>query len=164
MQELVDQAGDAAVDVKLFGKWSLHDVQVSDISLMGIIAVDKFAKFLPHSALRYQSKRFRKAQCPVAERLALPCKLPLFQFCNDFISLFFCYRLVCSMMMHGRNNGKKLMAMRIVKHAFEIIHLTTGENPVQVLVNAIINSGPREDSTRIGRAGEATYAIIIGAV
>uniref|UniRef100_F1LG99 40S ribosomal protein S5 n=1 Tax=Ascaris suum TaxID=6253 RepID=F1LG99_ASCSU len=26
-------------------------------------------------------------------------------------------------------------------------------NPVQVLVNAVINSGPREDSTRIGRAG-----------
>ena len=30
-------------------------------------------------------------------------------------------------MMHGRNNGKKLMAIRIVKHAFEIIHLLTGE-------------------------------------
>merc|ERR1711867_333825 len=37
--------------------------------------------------------------------------------------------------------------------AFEIIHLLTGENPLQVVVNAIINSGPREDSTRIGRAG-----------
>lgn len=56
-------------------------------------------------------------------------------------------------MMHGRNNGKKLMAVRIVKHAFEIIYLLSGENPLQVLVKAIINSGPREDSTRIGRAG-----------
>jgi small subunit ribosomal protein S5e len=56
-------------------------------------------------------------------------------------------------MMKGRNNGKKLMAVRIVKHAFEIIHLLTGENPLQILVSAIINSGPREDSTRIGRAG-----------
>jgi small subunit ribosomal protein S5e len=55
--------------------------------------------------------------------------------------------------MKGRNNGKKLMAVRIVKHAFEIIHLLTGENPLQILVSAIINSGPREDSTRIGRAG-----------
>ena len=27
------------------------------------------------------------------------------------------------------------------------------QNPVQILVDAIINSGPREDSTRIGRAG-----------
>jgi len=27
------------------------------------------------------------------------------------------------------------------------------QNPLQVLVTAVINSGPREDSTRIGRAG-----------
>lgn len=117
-------------EVKLFGKWTLNDVEVSDISLEDYISVkDKSAKYLPHSAGRYQVKRFRKATCPIVERLT------------------------CSMMMHGRNNGKKLMAVRIVKHAFEIIHLTTGENPVQVLVNAVINSGPREDSTRIGRAG-----------
>merc|ERR1712142_987861 len=77
----------------------------------------------------YQLKRFRKAQCSIVERL------------------------VCSLMMHGRNNGKKLMAVRIVKHCFEIIYLLTGDNPLQVLVNAIINGGPREDSTRIGRAG-----------
>merc|ERR1711974_528833 len=62
-------------------------------------------------------------------------------------------RLVNSLMMHGRNNGKKLLTVRIVKHCFEIIHLLTGNNPVQILVDAIINSGPREDSTRIGRAG-----------
>merc|ERR1712134_86622 len=55
--------------------------------------------------------------------------------------------------MHGRNNGKKLMTIRIVEHAFEIIYLLTGENPLQVLVDAIINGGPREDSTRIGSAG-----------
>lgn len=56
-------------------------------------------------------------------------------------------------MMHGRNNGKKLMAVRIVKHAFDIIKLTTDSNPVQILVDAIINGGPREDATRIGSAG-----------
>ena len=56
-------------------------------------------------------------------------------------------------MMHGRNNGKKLLALRIVKHAFEIIHLLTDMNPIQVLVEAIINTGPREDSTRIGSQG-----------
>ena len=27
-------------------------------------------------------------------------------------------------MMNGRNNGKKLMAVRIVAHAFEIVSLT----------------------------------------
>lgn len=56
-------------------------------------------------------------------------------------------------MFHGRNNGKKLMAVRIVQHAFEIIHLLTDLNPIQVLVDAIVNTGPREDSTRIGSAG-----------
>lgn len=69
---------------------------------------EKNAKYLPHSAGRYAAKRFRKAQCPIVERLTN------------------------SLMMHGRNNGKKLMAVRIVKHAFEIIHLLTGENPLQV--------------------------------
>jgi len=62
-------------------------------------------------------------------------------------------RLVCSMMRYGRNNGKKVMAVRIVKHAFEIIHLLTDQNPVQVLVEAVINCGPREDSTRVGGGG-----------
>ncbi len=32
----------------------------------------------------------------------------------------------------GRNNGKKLLATRIVKDAFEIIHLLTDANPIQV--------------------------------
>jgi small subunit ribosomal protein S5e len=72
--------------------------------LQDYIAVkEKYAKYLPHSSGRYQVKRFRKAQCPIVERL------------------------VNSLMMHGRNNGKKLMAVRILKHAFEIIHLLTGE-------------------------------------
>ena len=47
--------------------------------------------------------------------------------------------LTNSLMMHGRNNGKKLMASSIVKHAFEIVNLLTDQNPVQVLVDAIIN-------------------------
>ncbi len=64
---------------------------------------EKYAKYLPHSSGRYAAKRFRKAQCPIVERL------------------------VNSLMMHGRNNGKKLMTVRIVKHSFEIIHLLTGE-------------------------------------
>jgi small subunit ribosomal protein S5e len=61
--------------------------------------------------------------------------------------------LFFSLMFHGRNNGKKLMAVRIVAHAFEIINLLTDLNPIQVLVDAIVNTGPREDSTRIGSQG-----------
>ncbi|CAE8715690.1 unnamed protein product [Polarella glacialis] len=120
----------SATEVKLFGRWSYEDVMVSDLSLVDYIAVSKSAQsFLPHTAGRYQMRRFRKALCPIVERLC------------------------CSMMMHGRNNGKKLMAVRIVKHAFEIIHLLTDKNPIQIYVDAVKNGGPREDSTRVGSAG-----------
>eukprot|EP00741_Cyanophora_paradoxa_P021058 tig00021332_g20326.t1 len=120
----------ATTEIKLFNKWSFDDVEINDISLEDYIAVKpKYAVYLPHTAGRFAAKRFRKAMCPIVERVAN------------------------SMMMHGRNNGKKLMAVRIMKHAFEIIHLLTDQNPIQVLVDAIINSGPREDSTRIGTAG-----------
>uniref|UniRef100_A0A453E1D2 Small ribosomal subunit protein uS7c n=1 Tax=Aegilops tauschii subsp. strangulata TaxID=200361 RepID=A0A453E1D2_AEGTS len=118
-------------DVKLFNRWTFEDVQVTDISLNDYLAVTsmKHYTFLPHSAGRYSAKRFRKAQCPIIERLTN------------------------SLMMHGRNNGKKIMAVRIIKHTMEIIHLLTDANPIQIIVDAIINSGPREDATRIGSAG-----------
>ena len=44
-------------------------MQVNDISLEDYIAVkSKNAVFVPHTAGRYQKKRFRKAQCPIVER------------------------------------------------------------------------------------------------
>ncbi|TKY48833.1 40S ribosomal protein S5 [Spatholobus suberectus] len=105
------------IDVKLFNRWSFDDVQVNDISLADYIGVvaSKHATYVPHTAGRYSVKRFRKAQCPIVERLTN------------------------SLMMHGRNNGKKLMAVRIIKHAMEIIHLLTDQNPIQVIVDAVIN-------------------------
>lgn len=45
------------------------------------------------------------------------------------------------------------MAVRIVKQTMELINLLTGENPIQVIVNAIAEGGCREDSTRIGSGG-----------
>ena len=49
--------------------------------------------------------------------------------------------------------GKKARAINIVKTAFEIIHLRTGMNPIQVLVKAIENASPNEDTTRIAYGG-----------
>ncbi|KAL2535163.1 40S ribosomal protein S5-2 [Abeliophyllum distichum] len=117
--------------VMLFNQWSYDGVEISDLSVEDYITAtaSKHATYIPHTAGRYQAKRFRKAQCPIVERLTN------------------------SLMMHGRNNGKKLMAVRIIKHAMEIIHLLTDQNPIQVIVDAVINSGPREDATRIGSAG-----------
>jgi small subunit ribosomal protein S5e len=93
------------------------------------VATQKTQVMVPHTAGRWQVKKFRKVQCPIVERL------------------------VDCLMYHGRNSGKKIMAISIVKHAFEIIHLMTGKNPIQVLVDAVSNGGAREDSTRIGSGG-----------
>lgn len=62
-------------------------------------------------------------------------------------------RLTNCLMFHGRNTGKKMNAMKIVEQAFDIINLMTDKNPIQVLADAVANSGPREDSTRIGTSG-----------
>merc|ERR1712010_44137 len=122
--------GMSATEVKLFNKYSFDDVQISEIPLTDYIAAKSAnAVFLPHSAGRWSKKRFKKAQCPIVERITN------------------------SLMMHGRNNGKKTLAVRIMRHTMEIIHLLTGENPIQVIVDAVLNSGPREDSCRIGSAG-----------
>lgn len=116
---------------KLFGKWSYDGIEITDQCFIDYIAVksDKSNVFVPHTAGRYQQKSFRKATCPIVERL------------------------VGSLQFHGRNTGKKVKAIRIVRHAFEIIHLLTGRNPLEVLIKAIIQAGPREDSTRIGSGG-----------
>ena len=43
--------------------------------------------------------------------------------------------------------------MNMVRLAFELIYLKTGRNPIEILVRAIENSAPCEDTTRIGRGG-----------
>ena len=54
---------ESATTVKLFGKWTLDDVEVNDLALVDFVAVKgKHATFVAHTAGRYQRKRFRKAQ------------------------------------------------------------------------------------------------------
>ncbi|CEP60760.1 40S ribosomal protein uS7 LALA0_S01e18316g [Lachancea lanzarotensis] len=120
----------AQKEIKLFNKWSFEDVQVKDPSLVDYVQVGQ-SIFVPHTAGRYANKRFRKAQCPIFERLTN------------------------SLMMNGRNNGKKLKAVRIVKHTLDIINVLTDQNPLQVVVDAVVNTGPREDTTRVGGGGAA---------
>jgi small subunit ribosomal protein S5e len=129
----VDTKLEYASKFLLFGKWDYSEVKVEDVCFKDYVAVSqtKVQVFVPHTAGRYQVKKFRKAQCPIVERL------------------------VGAMMFHGRNTGKKNLASRIIRHTFEIINLLTGENPIQVFVNAIQKSGAREDSTRIGTGGVA---------
>lgn len=121
-----------AVAPMLFGKWSYDGVQCSEQSLIDYLSVkrDKAQVFVPYTAGKYQKKRFQKVSCPIFER-----------FVNQL------------MVGYGRVNGKKQMAIRHFKQVLEIIHLLTGNNPLEVLFEAIVQAGAREDSTRIGSGG-----------
>ncbi|ESL05478.1 40S ribosomal protein S5 [Trypanosoma rangeli SC58] len=112
---------------KLFNKWSFENLQTTEIALSDHIS--KTATYVPHSAGRWQKKRFRKARIPIVERLTN------------------------GLMFKGRGNGKKLQAVCLVKHTLEIIHLLTDQNPLQVVIDAVSKGAPREDSTRVGSGG-----------
>jgi small subunit ribosomal protein S7 len=114
-------------EVKLFEKWSFKDVQVKDLGLQRYVSVKPVV--VPHSMGRHEHKRFRKANINIVERL------------------------VNNLMRPGKNAGKKAKALNIVKHAFEIINLRTGRNPVEALAKAVENSAPCEDTTRISYGG-----------
>ena len=114
-------------EIKLFGKWSFKEVKVRDVGLERYVSLKPVT--LPHSMGRHEHKRFRKANVNIVERV------------------------INNIMRPGKNAGKKARAINIVKHAFEIVNIRTGKNPIEVLVNAIENSAPCEDTTRISMGG-----------
>jgi len=114
-------------EIKIFGKWSCTNISIKDPGLKKYICLRPV--FVPHSCGRHEHKRFGKSQVPIVERL------------------------INQMMRPGKNAGKKHLATNIVMKAFEIIHLKTGENPIQVLIRAIENVAPREETTRIAYGG-----------
>jgi small subunit ribosomal protein S7 len=114
-------------EIRLFEKWSFKEVQVKDLGLQRYISLKPTV--IPHSMGRHEHKRFRKANINIAERL------------------------VNNLMHPGKNAGKKARAMNIMKHALEIINLRTGKNPIEILVKAVENSAPCEDTTRISYGG-----------
>jgi small subunit ribosomal protein S7 len=56
-------------------------------------------------------------------------------------------------MKSSKNTGKKTLAIRIVTDAFNIINKKTKKNPVQVLVEAVTNTGQREETVRLKYGG-----------
>jgi small subunit ribosomal protein S7 len=113
--------------MRIFGLWDCQDVEISDISLKRYINLDE--RLVPHSSGRHEHKRFHKSYVHIVERLANKLMSP------------------------GKNTGKKNLALNIVKAALQIIELKTEKNPVQVLVDAIVNCAPREETTRISYGG-----------
>ncbi len=61
----------------------------------------------------------------------------------------------------GRLQGKKIKVLHVVERAFDVVNKQTGKNPLQVLVNALQNSAPIEDTTRV-RYGGISYNVAVG--
>ncbi|TYL39909.1 30S ribosomal protein S7 [Natronococcus pandeyae] len=118
-------AGDADVSAKLFGTWEMGEIEYGDPSTERYITVTPVA----HTAGRHASKQFKKSQISIVER---------------FIN---------RLMQTEENTGKKQQSLNHVREAFELIHERTEENPVQVLVTAVENSAPREETVRLKYGG-----------
>jgi small subunit ribosomal protein S7 len=114
-------------EIKLFQKWSFKDISVVDIGLQRYLNLTPMVA--PHSMGRHEHQRFRKAKVNIVERL------------------------INGLMRSGKNSGKKAKATNIVKETFEIINVKTGKNPIEVLVKAVENASPCEDTTRISYGG-----------
>ncbi|MEM4311687.1 MAG: 30S ribosomal protein S7 [Nitrososphaerales archaeon] len=119
----------------LFRKWDWGEVKVNDLGLQSVICLKP--AIIPISLGRHEHKKFGKAEVNIVERLANV----LMHFGRKYAK------------NTGRMGGKKSKAINIIKAAFEIIHLKTGQNPVQVLIKAIENASPNEDTTRIAYGG-----------
>lgn len=127
-------------DIKLFNRYPFDNVEISDPTLERFINLKPI--IIPHSAGKHEHKRFWKSsKVSIIER-----------FINRLLAPGF-----MSSKIKGRksaySSGKKSMLIRTLKTAFVIIEYTTEENPIQILVNAIINSAPREETTRIAMGG-----------
>lgn len=111
----------------LFNQWDMSEVQINDPSLVRY--VNLHSMIVPHTCGKFTRQEFNKANMLIVERL------------------------INRLMKSEMNTGNKQLAIRIVKDAFDIIHKKTKKNPVQVLVDAIANTGPREETVRLKYGG-----------
>jgi small subunit ribosomal protein S7 len=116
---------DERVSAQLFGEYEIDEIEYSDPSTRRYITVTPIA----HTMGRHSEKQFKKSEISIVERL------------------------INRLMQTEENTGKKQQATRIVRDAFEIVEDRTDENPVQVLVTAVENAGPREETVRLKYGG-----------
>lgn len=126
----------------LFRKWDLSGIEIKDPGLKNVISLK--SSIVPMTFGRSSLKRFNKTEVNIVERLANK----LMHFGKKYAK------------NTGRMGGKKIRAINTVKAAFEIIHLKTGKNPIEILVRAIENSSPNEDTTRIVYGGTAYHVSV----
>jgi len=111
----------------LFNRWDLNEVEVTDPGLKRYINLHSM--IVPHSSGKFTKQQFAKGEMLIVERL------------------------INRLMQTEMNTGQKQRAIRITKDAFETIYKKTKKNPVQVLVDAISQAGPREETVRLKYGG-----------
>lgn len=126
----------------LFRKWDLSGIEIKDPGLKTVISLKR--SIMPLTYGRSSLKRFNKADVNIVERL----ENKLMHFGKKYAK------------NTGRMGGKKARTINTVKSAFELIHLKTGKNPVEVLVRAVEHSSPNEDTTRIVYGGTAYHVSV----
>ncbi len=112
---------------KVFDKWDLEEVKVEDMGLVNYICLEEI--LVPHTLGRHVKRQFAKSRVSIVERL------------------------MNKIMRTQRNSGKKNKAYNIVKGSLDIINQRSKQNPLQVLVKAVENTAPREETTRIKYGG-----------
>ena len=125
----MEEAAEAGIqDQKLlFNRWDMSEVEIKDPSLARY--VNLHAMIVPHSCGKLAGQQFNKSNMLIVERL------------------------INKLMQTEHNTGKKELAIRIVKDALEIVNKKTKKNPVQVLVDAVENADPREETVRLKYGG-----------
>ncbi len=131
---------DAFANVKIFDKWDPRGIAVEDPGLKDYINLQPRA--IPHSFARWSTKQFGKRHYNVIERIA-----------NDLMVTGHVKDSRVHKKTSGRDTGKKQTALRMVRKSLDVIEKKTKQNPIQVLVKALTNTSPREETTRIRQGG-----------
>ena len=110
----------------VLSKYDMDAVKIEDKGLARYINLETENIYLGGV---YSNKLFAKSKIPIIERL------------------------INNMMRTEHYNGKKLKAYKVVKSAFEIIDKKTKTNPMQVFIDALQNTAPKEETTRLRFGG-----------
>ena len=129
-------SGKEQTNMLLFNKWDTTNIEIEDEGLKNVIRLHP-SMTIPITFGRHEHQRLKKAEVNIIERLANK----LMHFGKRYAK------------NTGRMGGKKARVMNVVKTSLEIISLETGKNPVGLLIRAIENSSPNEDTTRIVYGG-----------
>ncbi len=133
----------------LFEKYNVNELAVGDPSLTAYIKMSR--KAYPNLFGRRKYKAYYLSHVDVVERL-------ISKLMRGGTGKKISGKVI---RRKGSLQGKKLKVTHIVEEAFDSIQKKTNRNPVQVLLEALQNAAPIEDTTRV-RYGGISYNVAVG--